>query len=336
MNKQLKENIIKIKNNIKNIETEFNNSNDDKSNLIKVIFDRNDDDNYMKNNFNTQNNYRLTSISKDENENKKIEDNKSNKKQNKKYISSNNFKLREQLNNSPRTINNKLPKINSSFEEIKNLNLSSSTTTNCSIADKNNQKLNLNILTPNVYQTKKNNNNILNLTNINNSTDTNSKYLFYNWKKKYKKPTKLINLKKINRKNNNSIVAFLRMFLIGDGDKKLMSKKEFDHYISKFQEKNSNLFQTFRKQKIKNSNLHGFASNFQRVTEDKNFGKLYEKNKYLKKNNFSNLISNFYELNDESDDMNVKNIDNRISNIYYELADFILNEHQTNVKKVIK
>ena len=47
-------------------------------------------------------------------------------------------------------------------------------------------------------------------------------------------------------------------------------------------------------------------------------------------------MSNFYEFNDESDDMNVKNIDNRISNIYYELADFILNEHQTNIRKKIK
>ena len=31
--------------------------------------------------------------------------------------------------------------------------------------------------------------------------------------------------------------------------------------------------------------------------------------------------------------MNIKNMDNRISNIYYELADFILNDHQLNVQK---
>lgn len=334
LNRKLKENIIKIKNNINNIESEFNNSNDEKSNLIKIIFDKNDDDNIINNH--SQDNYRPTNITKDENEDKNIENNKNNKKQNIYYYSSRNFKLRNQLNNSPTTINNKLPKINNSFEEIKNLNFSSSTTTNCSITEKNKEKMNLNILTPNINKTNKNAD-ILNLTSTNSDRDINSKDLMYDWKTKYERPTKLLNIKKIkNKRNNNNIMSFLRMFLIGNGDKKLMSRKEFNHYISKFQEKHSNLFQTFRKQKIKNSNLHGFAANFQRVTEGKDFGKLYEKNKYLKKNNYSNLISNFYEFNDESDDMNVKNIDNRISNIYYELADFILDEHQTNIRKKIK
>ena len=334
LNRKLKENIIKIKNNIKNIESEFNNSNDEKSNLIKVIFDKNDDDNIINNQ--SQNNYRPTNITKDENEDKNVENNKNNKKQYIPYYSSRNFKLRNQLNNSPTTINNKLPKINNSFEEIKNLNFSSSTTTNCSIGEKNKEKMNLNILTPNVNKTNKNTN-ILNLTSTNSDRDINIKHLFYGWKTKYERPAKLINLKKIkSKRSNNNIMPFLKMLFIGNGDKKLMSRKEFNHYISKFQEKHSNLLRTFRKQKIKNSNLHGFAANFQRVTEGKDFGKLYEKNKYLKKNNYSNLMSNFYEFNDESDDMSVKNIDNRISNIYYELADFILNEHQTNIRMKIK
>ena len=334
LNRKLKENIIKIKNNINNIESEFNNSNDEKSNLIKVIFDKNDDDNIINNH--SQNNYRPTNITKDENKDTNIENNKSNKKQKIYYYSSRNFKLRNQLNNSPTKNNNKLPKINNSFEEIKNLNFSSSTTTNCSITEKNKEKMNLNILTPNINKTNKNTN-ILDLTSTNIGRDINTKHLIYDWKTKYERPKKLINIKKIKRKiSNNNILSFLRTLLIGNGDKKLMSRKEFNHYISKFQEKHNDLLQTFRKQKIKNSNLHGFAANFQRVTEGKDFGKLYEKNKYLKKNNYSNLISNFYEFNDESDDMNVKNIDNRISNIYYELADFILNEHQTNIRKKIK
>ena len=122
------------------------------------------------------------------------------------------------------------------------------------------------------------------------------------------------------------------MFLIGNGNKKVISKKELNYHISKFQEKNSELFQTFRNKKIKYSNLHGFASNLQRVTDSQNFGKLYEKNRYLKKNKYSNLMSNFYEFKDESDDMNIKNMDKKISNVYYDLVDFILYTHPNDKK----
>ena len=338
INRKLKEKIINVENNLKNIETEFD---EDKSNFIKVIYD-NDDNNNIHNHFNTQSNYRPISISKNENKDNKNNTNTNigNKKLNLNNFSNTQLNLRKQINNSPQSINNKLPKIkiNKSFEEIKNLNLSSSTTTNCSLLDKdknknkiNIERLNLNNLTPNANEN--NNKLILNLVSSSSrKNNTNRKSFFDFPKKKMEKSTKLFDLKKIKNRNKN-ISNFLSLFLVGNDDKSLVSKKELNTYISRFQKKNVHLFRNFKERKIKFSNLHGFASNFQRVAGRQDFGKLYEKNKYLKKNNYSNLISNFYEFNDQSDDMNIKNMDNRISNIYYELADFILNDHQLNVQK---
>ena len=269
LDKVFKDNILKIQDNLENIEKEYNNLYEDKENIIKVIYDKdNKYGNRIQNHFNTQSN---------------------------------------------------------SFEDIKNLNLSSSTTTNCSAVDNNNLKLNLNILTP--RKNESNYNKIYNNIRINPNQIKN-----VNSVEKLENPKKIKNLKKSRKKRDNNIVSFLKLFLIGNGNKKVISKKELNYHISKFQEKHSELFQTFRNKKIKYSNLHGFASNLQRVTDSQNFGKLYEKNRYLKKNKYSNLMSNFYEFKDESDDMNIKNMDKKISNVYYDLVDFILYTHPNDKK----
>ena len=322
LNRQLKLNLIKIQDNLENINNEFNNSSDDKENIMNI--------NLFNKHFNTESNYRPIEISKMEKNNELIKDN------NIDYFSNTNINIKNNINkNNKKSIITKLPKINRSFEEIKNLNLSSSTTTNCS-ADKNNKNLNLNL---NNINTQINNNNserkkIFNIKN--DYTENHQKKIFS--EKKFETPKKLNNLKNIKNKmtknNKNSILSFLKMFLIGNNDKRIITEKELNYYISKFQEKNSHLFQSFRKQKIKISNLHGFASNFQRVTEGRDFSNLHEKNKYLKKNNYSNLISSHIEINDENDVISVHDIDKRISNIYYDSADFILNDMRN--KKIYK
>ena len=326
LDKVFKDNILKIQDNLDNIEKEYNNSYEDKENIIKVIYDKdNKYGNRIQNHFNTQSNYRPNSMSKVQNINKDKKNSLVLKKPSIDYYSNNNFNLRKNLNEEKKSIINNLPKINRSFEEIKNLNLSSSTTTNCSVVDNNNLKLDLNILTP-----KKNESNY---NKIYNNIRTNPNQIKnVNSVEKYENPKKIKNLKKSRKKRDNNIVSFLKLFLIGNGNKKLISKKELNYHISKFQEKNSELFQTFRNKKIKYSNLHGFASNLQRVTDSQNFGKLYEKNRYLKKNKYSNLMSNFYEFKDESDDMNIKNMDKKISNVYYDLVDFILYTHPNDKK----
>ena len=135
--------------------------------------------------------------------------------------------------------------------------------------------------------------------------------------------------KKIKRKknSNNDIIPLLKTFIAVNGNKKVVNENELNYHFLKFQDKNNYLFETFRNKKLKETNLHGFVSNFQRVAESRSFGTLSEKNKYLKKNNYSNLISNFNDTNDELDAMSIKEIDNRISNIYYDLADLILNNN---------
>ena len=318
LDKVFKDNIQKIQNNLENIEKEYNNnSHEDKENIIKIIYDKDKNDNIIQNHFNTQSNYRANSISNIPNINKNKKNSLVLKDSSIDYFSGNNLNLRKSINEEKKSIINNLPKINKSFEEIKNLNLSSSTTTNCSVADNNIPKLNLNILTQDINES--------NYKKIFNNTKTSPNQIkIVNSMENLEKSKKIKNLKKTRKKKENNIVSFLRLFLIGNGNKKLISKRELNYHISKFQEKNSELFHTFRKKKIKFSNLHGFASNLQRVTDSQNFGNLYEKNKYLKKNKYSNLMSNFYELKDESDDMNIKNMDKKISNIYYDLFDFIL------------
>ena len=320
-----KENFQKIQDNLENIEKVYNNSYEGKENKIKILYDKEKNVNKIQNHFNTQSNYRPNSITKVPN-NKNKNNSVALKIPSIDYLSKSKFNLRKNSIEEKKSIINNLPKINRSFEEIKILNLSSSTTTNYSGVEKNNNnlKLNLNILTPNINES--------NYKKVFNQTRARTNPTHKNIDNSKEKLDKLKKIKKLRKKGDNNIVSFLKLFLIGEENKKLISKKELNYHISKFQEKNRDLFHTFRKKKIKYSNLHGFASNLQRVADSHNFGKLYEKNRYLKKNKYTNLMSNFYDFKDESDDMNIKNVDKKISNVYYDLVDFILYTHPNQKK----
>ena len=337
---QLKNNIKRIEDNLENIKNSLQTETDETTKIMispylrKSIFDNIDKIEDIKktttsNNLSTDNNFKKINLIKIRNQNNseiKLSTTNSN--------SNSNLDLSEKTNDNKITeiknykakntkkTKNKLPLINNkSYEELANLNLSSSTTTNCSI-DKI-KKRKTNVSTPK-GKNKKDYINIFNLTD-----DLNDKKKQMLFKRKSQAFTKLKYLKLIKerQKRNEEILSFLKLFLIKEGDKKLINKNELNYHFYKFQEKNNELFETFRNKKLKESNLHGFVSNFQRVAGGKNFGNLSEKNKYLKRNNYNNLISNFYDNNDEFDAMSVKDIDNKISNLYYNLADLILNNH---------
>ena len=309
LNKQNKLNIKKIQDNLENISNEFINSYKNKKNILEKnlnIYDYNY--NITNKHFNTERNYKPKSVSKIEKKNELLKDSNNNS------FSTTNLNINKNLyENKKKSVISKLPKINTS-EEIKNLNITTSTTTYYS-SDRNNKKLCI-------------------PTQPNNSNKNEKKIIFNNKSeskvlsnKNFENPIKLNDLKNKNIKKNrlkNNYVSFLESFLIRENDKKIMTEKELNNHISKFKEKNNPLLQSFRKKKLKMSNLHGFASNLQRVTTGKDFGILHLKNKLLKKNNYSNLKSSYYEINDEKDDNNIHDIDKKISNIYYDSANFIL------------
>ena len=306
LNTQLKLNLKKIEDNIENINNVFNNSYDDKDNIIKINinnkYDKNDHYIRINSHFNTQNIYRQIDVSKIDKKNELIKDS------NKDYFTNTIINIKKNFDkNDQKSMITQLPKIKSSCKELNKLNLSSNTTTNCSTEkDKNIIKCNSNVI---ITQSKNNISKRKNICNINNDN------------KDY--PIK-INLKKNNKQRIQKNNSFLKQFL--NGDKNILNETEFNTYISKLEEKKSPLLQSFRKQKMKVSNIHGFASNFQRITERKDFNDLYEKNKFLKKNNYTNIISSYYETNEDNDVINIHDIDKKISNIYYDSADFILND----------
>ena len=93
-----------------------------------------------------------------------------------------------------------------------------------------------------------------------------------------------------------------------------ISKTEIKQSLENFRNKHENLYENFLNN-AKESNLHGFTNNFQRITKEKNFGIVYNKNKYLKKNNFSHLMSNYDMVNDDDNNyegVNINKIDERI------------------------
>lgn len=335
---QLKNNIKRIEENLENIKHSY--QSEDKysdpllakiNNLHKTLLgsdiDLNNKDKHnniisyrFSTDLNNFNNFKPINLYKKKNQNQ-------NQNNSEMDISRTNTNLSEKIENvevkkiNPKNIKNKLPKINKSFEELANLNLSSSTTTNCSF-DKI-KKSNTHIIgTP-----KENNKSAYkNIFNINNNEFPKRLYDFRRKSESFNQLTFLKKLKE-RKSSNNDIVPYLKMFIAVNGNKKILNENELNYHFSKFQDKNNFLLETFRNKKLKETNLHGFVSNFQRVAESRSFGTLSEKNKYLKKNNYSNLISNFNDTNDELDAMSIKEIDNRISNIYYDLADLILNNH---------
>ena len=117
-----------------------------------------------------------------------------------------------------------------------------------------------------------------------------------------------------------------------------ISDSEIKESLEKFKIKRENLYESFLS-KAKEINLHGLANNLQRITKGKNFGKVYNINKYLKKNNFNHLMSNMDLFNDDdnkNDGMNIHSVDERIRNIAYDSADYLLGSHILNKNQILE
>ena len=224
-----------------------------------------------------------------------------------------------QNNNNKRK--DELPKINmnNSIDESKNINLNLTSESNFS------RDTNEDNLKSNIFRLKQNNNKDLFSRNdekdkINYNPDRNK----YSVKKE--KPIKIPSIKKLKKKKiiTYKSIPNLKTFLSGDGDKKVLTDKEINLHLLKFKKRHNSILQNLKNSKIKETNLHGFTKKFQNVTKERNFSFVFEKNKFLKNNDFSNLLSHFDDNNDEIDSMNIKEIDKKIMNIHYDMAEFLL------------
>ena len=224
-------------------------------------------------------------------------------------------------NNENNIKKDELPKINvnNSNDESKNINLNLTSETNFSRNTNEDDNFKSNI-----SRLKQNNNKDLNSNNnekdkINYNPDRN----IYSVKKV--KPVKLNSIKKLKKsKITYKSIPNLKTFLSGNGDKKVLTDKEINLHLLKFKKKHNSILQNLRNSKIKETNLHGFTKNFQNITKERNFSFVFEKNKFLKNNDFSNLLSHFDDNNDEIDAMNIKEIDKKIMNIHYDMAESLL------------
>ena len=139
-----------------------------------------------------------------------------------------------------------------------------------------------------------------------------------------------MNLKK-EISNNKSLNSILDERFV----KLPMKKEELNRYIDKFKKKKPTLYDSFVKNE-KEINLHGFANKIQRLTEEKNFGNIYNNNKYLKKNNFNYLMSNNDLLPEEDNEgINIQKVDDKIGNIVYDSADYLLGNHIINKNQIL-
>ena len=96
-------------------------------------------------------------------------------------------------------------------------------------------------------------------------------------------------------------------------------------HLLRFKKKHNSILQNLKNSKIKETNLHGFAKNFQKVTKERNFSFVFEKNKFLKNNEFNNIQSHYHNNNDDIDGVDIKELDKKIMNIHYDMAEFLLN-----------
>jgi len=133
------------------------------------------------------------------------------------------------------------------------------------------------------------------------------------------------NLMELRNKNNDIKISFFVNEKIYQSP---ISKSEIQESLEKFKIKRENLYKSFLT-KTKAINLHGFANTLQRITKEKNFENLYKINRYLKRNNFSHLMSNTDLLDDDNKNerINIKSVDERIKNIAYDSADYLLGSH---------
>ena len=210
------------------------------------------------------------------------------------------------------TVQNKLPNINKSFVDINNKfnhkKLNRTNTTNYSKEKKSSQ---INPSKETLH--KQRNSKSFIIKQENKLLDNNKK----------QENNNLMSLR--SKSNDIKISSFVNEKIY----KTPISKNEIQESLERFKIKRENLYKGFLT-KTKAIDLHGFVYNFQRITKEKNFGNLHNINKYLKRNNFSHLMSSNTDLLDddiENERTNIKSVDERIKNITYDSADYLLGNH---------
>ena len=130
--------------------------------------------------------------------------------------------------------------------------------------------------------------------------------------------SKIINLKK-------DIDISVNSFLKGGSYKMPIKQSEIQKHIENFKNRRKTLYDRFLNNDSE-INLHGFAGQFQRITEEKNFANVHNINKFLIRNNFSYVMSkdDLYSDDDENEGINVQKVDKKIENIVYDSADYLL------------
>ena len=211
------------------------------------------------------------------------------------------------------TVQNKLSNINKSFGDIHN-----------TFNHKNFNRTNTSQINPREETVQKTRNSKSFIINEESQLDNN-----------YKKQESN-NLMRLRKKSKDiKISSFVNEKIY----KSPISKKEIKESLEKFKIKRENLYESFSR-KAKEINLHGLAHNFQRITKEKNFGKVYNINNYLKKNNFSHLMSNTDLFNDDNNNknegINIHSVDERISNIAYDSAEYLLGSHILSKNQILE
>ena len=142
-------------------------------------------------------------------------------------------------------------------------------------------------------------------------------------------------------KDNNKIIDIKKDYKISINSlfnnkisKIPMKENEFKMNLEKFKNKKASLYNSFLNNS-NNINIQGFTNRFQGIIQEKNFGNIYNKNRYLKKHNFSHLISNDLLSDDENEGRNIQKVDKKIKNIIYDSADYLLGNYIVNKSDII-
>jgi len=240
------------------------------------------------------------------------------------------YKQKENINNENKNENNKL--LNIKDEDSKSSNKRKDELPKIKVNNDESKNINLNLTSDTNFSKDTNEDNLKENNNkeINNGKDEKDKIKDNPEKKistvKKEKPIKMKSvIKKLRKRITYKSIPNLKTFLSGDGDKKILSDKEINLHLLRFRKKHNSILQNLKNSKIKETNLHGFAKNFQNVTKERNFSFVFEKNKFLKNNDFNNIQSHYHNNNDDIDGVDIKELDKKIMNIHYDMAEFLLN-----------
>ena len=144
-----------------------------------------------------------------------------------------------------------------------------------------------------------------------------------------------------NIKDNNKIIDIKKDYKLSINSlfnnkisRTPMKENEFKMHLEKFKNKRAWLYNSFLNNS-NNINIQRFTNHFQGIIQEKNFGNIYNKNRYLKKHNFNHLISNDLLSDDENEGRNVQKVDKKIKNIIYDSADYLLGNYIVNKSEII-